>query len=88
MELWSCRNPLTIEERRQIKQGIDEGLSSREIGKAIGRGKSVIARESKRLGRWSDYDPDLAQKDFEKKQRDGWSKQRIKRRKDDEVPLV
>lgn len=77
MEKWSCRNPLTIEDRRTIQHGIKCGLSSREIGKEINREKSVVLRESKRLGDASDYNADLAQMHFEDTQRKGWEKCRI-----------
>ena len=74
MQKWSCRNPLTIEERKIIESGIKEGLSSRQIGSLINRGKSVILRESKRLGDLENYDAVNAQKKFEKIQRLSWKK--------------
>jgi|GEM_PF-6090576 IS30 family transposase len=74
MEKWSCRNPLTIEERKIIQQGIESGLSSRQIGKEIQREKSIILRESKRLGDLKNYKAELAQQHFEDTQRKGWQK--------------
>lgn len=74
MEKWSCRNPLSIDDRKFIQHGITSGMSSREIGKEIGRCKSVVLRESKRLGDIKNYDAEMAQHDFEKKQREGWKK--------------
>jgi IS30 family transposase len=69
VEKWSCINPLTLDERRLIKEGLDLNMCYREIGQHAGRSKSVVLRESKRLGDISKYDPDKAQKDFEEKQR-------------------
>ncbi len=74
MEKWSCRNPLTIEDRKIIEEGIKNQLSSREIAKEINRVKSVVLRESKRLGERSRYDATLAQEHFENRQREGWEK--------------
>lgn len=74
MEKWSCRNPLTIEDRRVIQHGIESGLSSRQIGKEIIRCKSVILRESKRLGDSKEYNAELAQEHFENTQKQGWEK--------------
>lgn len=66
---WSCRNPLTIEERRKIMYGLDYGMNYREIAEYVGRCKSVVIRESKRLGCVSKYNSEFAQIDFEDKQR-------------------
>lgn len=74
---WSVCNPLTLEDRKKIKEGIDSGLSYGEIGFYVGRPKSTVMRESKRLGDPSKYDPIKAQKDFEQKQ--------VKRRKNPEL---
>ena len=67
---WIAINPLTIEERRKIKEGIDLGLSYSQLAIHVGRPKSTVMRESKRINRcpWN-YDPELAQKDFEAKQK-------------------
>jgi IS30 family transposase len=65
---WSCKNPLTIGERRLIKEGLDLNMSYQEIGQYVGRHKSVVLRESKRLGDTKKYDPDKAQEHFEQKQ--------------------
>lgn len=64
---WPCINPLTIEERRRIKHGLMINLSYSQLALHVGRHKSVVLREAKRLGDAADYDPDLAQKDFETK---------------------
>jgi len=65
---WIAINPLTIEERVKVKEGIELNMSYSEIALHVGRVKSVVMREAKRLGSCSDYDPDEAQKDFERKQ--------------------
>jgi IS30 family transposase len=78
MEKWSCRNPLTIEDRKVIQMGIKSGLSSREIGREIDRDKSIILRESKRLGGVDKYDATKAQENFENKQIEGRRKSREK----------
>jgi len=64
---WPCINPLTIEERRKIMEGLALDLSYRELGLHVGRLKSVVMRESKRLGDVKNYDADKAQQDFENK---------------------
>ncbi len=66
---WSCKNPLSISERHLIKEGLDLNMTYAELSIYVGRCKSVVLRESKRLGRFEDYDPEKAQKDFEYKQR-------------------
>jgi len=66
---FKVRNPLTIEERIKIAEGISHHLSYGEMSKSIGRCKSVIRREVNRLGSHKSYDPLSAQKDFEHKQR-------------------
>ena len=65
---WKAHNPLSIQERHLIKEGIDMNMSYREIGLHVGREKSVVMKEAKRLGLVSEYDPEEAQKDFEYKQ--------------------
>lgn len=67
---WIANNPLTIHERRQVKRGIDLGLSYSQLADFVGRSKSTVMRESKRINPspWK-YDPDLAQADFEAKQK-------------------
>lgn len=62
---WSCNNPLTIEERRLIQEGLNLNMSYRQIGLHCGRAKSVVMRESKRLGDVHLYDADKAQTNFE-----------------------
>jgi len=65
---WQVKNPLTIEERRKIKEAIDLGLSYSEMALFVQRPKTTVTRESKRLGKFTHYDPEKAQEDFEKKQ--------------------
>lgn len=66
---WISNNPFLIHERRKIKEAIDLNMSYREMGEYVGRPKTSVMRESKRLGKPKDYDPDKAQEDFEKKQK-------------------
>jgi IS30 family transposase len=66
---FKVKNPLTIEERRKIKEGLALQMSYSELALHVGRCKSVVMRESKRLGYPWDYEPDLAQKNFEAKQK-------------------
>ena len=67
---WIANNPLMIEERRKIKEGIDLGMSYRELAIHVNRAKSTIIREAKRVNGvvWL-YDPEKAQADFEAKQK-------------------
>ncbi len=74
MHKWSNKNPLTIRERKIIQKGIENKLTSLEIAEQLGRGKTTITREAKRLGSIDDYDAEEAQKDFEKKQFEGRKK--------------
>lgn len=60
-------NPLTIEERHLIKEAIDLNMSYGEMAKHVGRVKSIVRRESVRLGHYSLYDPEKAQQQFEMK---------------------
>lgn len=69
MNRFKTKNPLTIEERRKIQEGLALEMSYRELGLHVGRCKSVVMRESKRLGLPEDYDPLKAQKNFESKQK-------------------
>jgi IS30 family transposase len=66
---WAVKNPLTIDERRKIKEGIDLEMTYREIAQSLDRAKSTIQRECKRLGGFWNYDPYAAQDDFEAKQK-------------------
>lgn len=66
---WIAVNALTIQERRKIREGIDMNMSYSQIGIHVGRCKSVVMRESKRFGKASKYNPELAQEDFERKQK-------------------
>lgn len=67
---WSVNNALTIEERIKLKEGLDLGMCYREIGKYVGRHKSTMVKEAKRLGTPENYDPIKAQEDFERKQKE------------------
>lgn len=53
----------------KIKEAIDKGFSYGEMAAYVGRCKSVVMRESKRLGKAEGYDPTKAQQDFENKQK-------------------
>ncbi len=66
---WIANNPLTIEERKKIKEGIDLNMSYSEMALHVGRSKSAVIRESKRLGKFENYDPEKAQNNFESKQK-------------------
>lgn len=66
---WIAMNPLSIEERLKIKEGLELDLSYGQLAKHVGRGKSVVMREAKRLGDIRKYDAYKAQKDFEEKQK-------------------
>jgi len=66
---WMCINPLSLEERYKVKQGLDMNLSYKGISEHVGRCKSVVMREAKRLGDAGMYDPIKAQEDFEAKQK-------------------
>jgi IS30 family transposase len=66
---WGCKNPLTIEERRKIKEGLDMQMTYREIADLVARNKTTIQYEVKRLGKdISKYDPEKAQEHFEQLQ--------------------
>lgn len=69
VNMFKCKNHLTLEDRKKIQEGISLGLTYRAIGETINRGKSVIIREAKRLGNFKDYDAEKAQKNFESKQK-------------------
>ncbi len=71
---WMCINPLSIDERKLVKEGIDLNLSYSGIAAYVGRPKSTVMREAKRLGTPWNYDPEKAQNDFENKQKNiqGW----------------
>lgn len=62
-------NHLTIEDRKLIKKGLDQGLTYREIGESLDRSRAVIRREANRLGSFENYIPEKAQADFISKQR-------------------
>ncbi len=67
VSIWAAINPLTLEERIKVKEALSNGLSYSQMALHVGRCKSTVLRESKRLGKIKNYDPDLAQKDFEEK---------------------
>lgn len=69
---WSVKNPLTLEERIKIKEGLDKGLSYAQLSEYVGRPKSTIRKECKCRGRAAsieEYDPVKAQMHFEETQR-------------------
>jgi len=66
---WRAMNPLSIEERLKVKEGLDLDLSYGALATYVGRCKSVVMRESKRLGDIRKYDAYKAQEDFEAKQK-------------------
>ena len=66
---WIANNPLSIEERVKIQEGIDLDFSYRQIGEHVGRCKSVVMREAKRFGSVYEYNAVKAQTDFESKQK-------------------
>ncbi len=59
--------PLSIDERRKIKEGLDMDMSYSQIAIHVGRCKTVVMREAKRFGHFSLYNPKKAQEDFESK---------------------
>lgn len=62
---WSVRNPLTIDERRKIHEALQMNMSYGQMALHVGRHKSTVLRECKRLGDTEDYDPEKAQSNFE-----------------------
>lgn len=68
MNRWQVKNPLTIEERSLLQEGLKLQLNYRELGEYVGRCKSTVLREARRLGDPSVYDAKKAQNDFETKQ--------------------
>jgi len=66
---WIAINPLSLEERCRVKEGLNLNLSYSQLASYVGRCKSVVMREAKRLGTYKDYDPQKAQDDFESKQK-------------------
>lgn len=62
---WSVKNPLTIDERKKVSEALELNMSYGQMAEYVGRSKSTVMRESKRLGETSDYDPEKAQKHFE-----------------------
>jgi helix-turn-helix protein len=62
---FSCQNPLTLDERLVIQENLSVGLSYRLIGLQLGRCKSVVRREAKRLGSRDNYNAEKAQAHFE-----------------------
>lgn len=66
---WKANNPFTLEERKKLREAIDLNFSYSEIANYVGRPKTSVMREAKRLGNHLDYDPKKAQKDFEEKQK-------------------
>lgn len=83
---WMVKNPLTLEERKKIKEGIDKGFSYTEIAEYIGRNKTTIIKEAKRLGNPDNYDPHKAQENFERRQRE--RKTRLNKSRNDSDTIV
>ena len=79
------KNPLTLAERMKIKEGLNKNLSYSQLAVFVGRYKSTVMRESKRLGSPEQYDPIEAQKNFEEGQRDKYRRITAKRAKKAEV---
>lgn len=75
MTRWHVKNPLTLHERELIKDGLDMGLTYSELAVHVGRSKSCVLKESKRLGSIHIYDPKKAQDHFEIKQKNCGIKQ-------------
>lgn len=65
---------MTLEERMKIKEGLEKNLSYSQLAVFVGRNKSTVLRESKRLGSPKQYDPVEAQKNFEEGQVEKYSK--------------
>ena len=65
---WMVNNPLTLDERKKIKECIDLKMSYGKMSKVIGRAKSTLLHEVQRRGGFESYDPVEAQMDFENKQ--------------------
>lgn len=59
------KNPLTLDERKKLKEGLELHLSYTQLAKYVGRNKSTLIRESKRLGNADSYDPEKAQEHSE-----------------------
>ncbi len=66
---WIAINPLSIDERLKVKEGLELDLSYSQLALHVGRCKSVVMREAKRLGKPEEYDAHKAQADFEAKQK-------------------
>lgn len=62
---WSVKNPLTIDERKKIQAALELNMSYGQMAEYVGRSKSTVLRECKRLGEVENYDPEKAQKHFE-----------------------
>jgi len=75
---WKVKNALEFSERVKIKEAIDLNMTYREMAEYVGRPKSTVMREAKRLGTFEIYDPKKAQEDFERKQ-DKWIAQTTKK---------
>lgn len=66
---WIANNPLSFHERELVEEGIKLNLSYSQIAKHVGRCKSVVMRESKRIGTPDEYTALKGQADFEEKQK-------------------
>ena len=66
---WIAINPLSIDERLKVEEGLKLDMSYSQLAAHVGRCKSVVMREAKRLGGHADYTAVKAQADFEAKQK-------------------
>lgn len=64
-----AHNPISLEERIKIQEGLLLDLTYSKLAEYVSRPKSTVMREAKRLGDIRKYDPHKAQKDFEDKQK-------------------
>lgn len=70
VQKWIANNPLTLQERRKLFEGLNLGLSYSELAAFVNRPKTTVMREAKRINNdFTKYDPVKAQKDFEAKQK-------------------
>lgn len=65
---WSVKNPLTIDERKLLQEGLRLNLSYAQLAQYVGRDKSTLWREAKRLGDVENYTAEKAQEHFERLQ--------------------
>ncbi len=61
---WSAYRPLTLTERHKIKEALVADMSYSQMAIYVGRPKSTVMREAKRLGDIRKYSPIKAHEDF------------------------